>query len=543
MDFRRSSVGIVDATIIPSAGTTIPPHQRPVIAAAFSEREGVEKAHATRNKLTLRFSDELISNLFSELPFQAEKKFGIGEQLSDRAFLIDFCDPNANKALHVGHLRNLVLGHALASLFRAVGGNVTTQSVICDIGRNVCEAIAGYLKQGSRTTPETVQQKPDSFVGSFYSDFVNSLVDSQIDAAGPDAPIVRELVVKNDLAQEVLDLWRKNDVRILALWRQMVDWVLEGHRETLSCLGIEFDRLIFESESVDLIGSWINRGLREGIFVQLDDGAVAYPTGREDYGQLLLTRTDGFPTEHMRAIPLWASLQEEGRDFEASIHVMGNEWLSTTELREELIRKFEPCPLYDHYHKIGHGMVALNGSKMKSSTGDALLIDDLIERLVKHRSVANISLISDSIISPETIARISILGYFLSSQAQDSVDFAWEKFVDPSLNPGMILATAWAEVHQRERFVLVEDNADVSENLRYVILQSHRLKGFVERSIENYDPRHLVRFLCRVAGWYLEEQRDPSITVALRHLLGMGLEVLGIHTQIGNTTDENVAKV
>ena len=346
------------------------------------------------------------------MPIRASSLFGLRNQLLGRRYIVDFCDLNATKALHIGHLRNLALGHALASLLSSTGGAVTKQSVVCDIGRNVCEALAGYLQFDAGNAPRD-DEKGDSFVGRYYAAYnaANSIseIHSDID---PDSPIARELSLHNDLADEILANWRSGDAVTHATWRRLLRWVLDGQNATLARLGIEFDQFLYESESLDLITGLLDPGLSNRILQRLDDGGVAYPTGREFYHQLILLRSDGFRTEHMRALPLWERMQRHGHLIEACVHVMGKEWVLTTELREEILRSLGPCPLFDRYHKVAHGMVRPHGSKRKSSSGEALLIDDAIAKLLLEPIIDDLFLRSRRLIEPEVLCRIALPGCF-----------------------------------------------------------------------------------------------------------------------------------
>lgn len=524
-DLRRSPSGLADATLIPARDFT--PSERRTLEHHLLQTGITESVQVQRNKITLRFRDEVITRLAETIPIRLGALFGLKNHLASQAFLVDFCDPNATKALHAGHLRNIALGNAVANCLRHAGAEVICQSVVCDIGRNVCEALAGYMQYGQGRTPENLQRKSDEFVGEMYATYVTSNPDVYRDKPGPDAPIARELVVGSDPAEHVLRRWRDGDPKIHSLWQQIVSWVVAGHNTTLQRLGLKLDRLVYESEGLHQVDEWISRGLSLKILLRLEDGAVAFPTGRIDYGQLLLLRPDGFPTEHMRALILWERMQDLGRNLQGCIHVMGREWLTTTQIRVEILRGLQPCSLFNRYHMLVHGMVTFQGEKMKSSTGEVLLIDEMLDFLYGHHSI--VSAAEKSGLSQKDLSRIALLGCFLTTPADEEIEISWEMLVDPKRNPGLLLAIAWSECNP-SKSTQMESSRTLNE-LRYAVLQAERFKGFLQRALENFDCHQLCRYLVRVAQWSLESRPDEATKLVIRELLGTGLKALGLAHQ------------
>jgi arginyl-tRNA synthetase len=427
--------------------------------------------------------------------------------------------------LHVGHLRNLALGQAIATALEAAGGRVLRQSVVCDMGRNVCEAAAGYVLFGDGVTPEQLGLKPDVFVGEYYARYIQD-AGVQVDGNGPapDLPIGRELELRNDLADDLFRRWAEGDPEIRTLAARVRDWCLRGQDQTTARLGIRFDRMLFESEAFDLANHFVQEGVSRELFRREESGGVVYDTGRPEYKHMPLLRADGLPTEHLRALILWARLQERHAQIDGCIHVMGDEWLTTTAHREAILKRLGPCPLIDAYHKIPYGMVHVDGSKMKSSSGKALLIDELLDRLAASDKVARLA----GVTSAEELARIIALGYFLDRPTNKAMDFSWERLTDTTESASWALAAAWARAR---RYAVGAHACDSSSaTYRFAVLQAQRFRTMLALAVSRFDVMELVRYAAHLSRWYLKAERGQGLARVICATLGVALVALGLIT-------------
>jgi len=310
-----------------------------------------------------------------------------------RRYAVYFWGANTTKALHIGHLRNLAVGHALGAALEQAGAVVERRSLICDVGRSMGEAMAGVVHSGrdQQVWPEG-EEKSDHFVGACYADYVTAgraagVVGGQDADDGAEDSVARESSMYNDKADELMLRVLRGDQEALELWSKTRAWVISGQRKTLSRLGISFDKVIFESDFLPEVLELTNLGLSEGkLTKRYGDDMVMYETEREELEEMPLVRSDGLPTQHMRALAYWSAAPELD-DF-ISLQVCGNEWVSHVTCRRKLIDELGVVngngngsakgggpPTYDVFH----GMVARDRTSITSSKEGALLIDDLAD--------------------------------------------------------------------------------------------------------------------------------------------------------------------
>jgi|HubBroStandDraft_4_1064222.scaffolds.fasta_scaffold11608_2 arginyl-tRNA synthetase len=466
-----------------------------------------------KQRLTLRLSNNSIFELGSTLETGESGAFDAEDLLAGRKYLVDFCDPNANKALHVGHLRNIALGNALAFLFEAAGATVLRQSVVCDFGLNIAEAIAGYLQFHASSDPMESGLRSDVFVGRCYSDYVHS-TNHDLTSFSED-PVRRELVTQRDFSQSILARLMNRDAEVMAVWKLMREWALEGQRGTFERLEVQLDRLVYESEAMNGIDVLVGTGLSMGIFERGEQGAVIYRTGRPEFETLVLLRPDGFPTEHMRALVLWSHMQSSL--FDACVHVMGDEWVVSTIEREKILSRLMPIPLFESYILVPYGMVTLGGLKMKSSTDHVMLIEEVLDEAERAFSGP----------LSKVAARIAVMSYFLNRPMSSSIEFELARVLDGEHNPGMNLALAWLRAKQEFSAGCAPD----PENplYRFAVLQAHNLYRMVRRSLEIVDVSVVLGFLIHLARWYQGEAvLSASAHRVVYYTLQYGLSALGL---------------
>jgi arginyl-tRNA synthetase len=549
-DFRRSPQGAADGSVI-FRGRLDKATGKAVLAEAGADPL-VESARLSGNRLTLRFAAPVFDALHAGLRADPADPLRLSATATGKRIAVDFLDPNANKALHVGHLRNAALGHALASLWQARGASVVRQSVVCDIGRNIAEAMAGLIAAGA----EEVLARParlDRDLGGLYGAYVAAQTGQNDTGTGrnegevalADQPIARELTVSGDAADDVLALWRAEDPGTLALWRRVIDRVLGDQAETLSRLGIRFDRTLLESAAVpgcERLGAEI---LTAGLGT-LDEAGIVLETGREDYPRCPLTRSDGFATEHLRALVLWRD-EALAADADADampdrfIHVMGEEWLVSSEIRIDTLRRLGAGALFDRYTMVAHQLVRVAGSDMKSSAGNAILIDDLVDALER-------TMPDDLAAATPAARRMALVAAallpFLLAETGTTLDIDLATLADGAANPGW----AVARLACGESADAAGGNTETPE-ARHALLQGERLRRVVLQACERTDPVAVARFLQRLAepreetgaetgaeaGPATGEEtgdRDQAVTdvtrAVLARLAAAGLAALGI---------------
>lgn len=303
------------------------------------EREPwVDAVHRDGDCVELRLDDGWIETTGAALEAGAGAEATLSDLAHGQRFSVQFWDANATKALHVGHLRNLAIGNALAAALAQAGARVERRSLISDAGRSMGEAMAGVLHSGrhARSWPSG-EEKSDHFVGVCYADYVAAgrTLGSEEALEHPEDSLTRELTLRDDDADRLLARVLGGEREALELWYKTRAWVISGQRKTLARLGIAFDRVFFESDFLAEAAELTATGLRDGRLRRREDGVVYYATGLRDFAEFPLVRADGLPTQHMRALAYWMTAPELGHM--TSMQVCGTEWVSHVTCRRKLM--------------------------------------------------------------------------------------------------------------------------------------------------------------------------------------------------------------
>jgi arginyl-tRNA synthetase len=492
------------------------------------EREPwVDGATLTDQGLELRLDDAWIESSGAAL----EQGDGGEERLADlargRRFSVQFWDANATKALHVGHLRNLAIGNALAAALAQGGGEVERRALISDAGRSMGEAMAGVMKSGrhAQAWPDR-NEKSDHFVGCCYAEYVAAGRSFNGNGGEPEASLTRELTVRGDDADELLRRVLSGDREALELWSKTRAWVIAGQRKTLQRLGISFDRVFFESDFLSEAAELTAVGLRDGLLRRReDDGVVIYPTEREDFDEFPLVRGDDLPTQHMRAMAYW--MAAPGLEGMTSVQVCGSEWVGHVTCRRKLMGELMDDggagmhPTSD----IFHGMVSRQKRAMSSSDEGALLIDELTEWLqAQIEADPESAELASRLGSAERVAGQVALGFFVPRPVTPRVDFQPEKLLDVRESPG------WELVHGRARAGRGAIAGELARDpdYRFAVVQSELHRRHLRIAVERLDPGALARYVVHLARWYLEAERSEPVARVARTLLERGARGLGL---------------
>jgi arginyl-tRNA synthetase len=460
---------------------------------------------------------------------------------ADKRYAVYFWGANTTKALHIGHLRNLAVGHAIGASLEQAGARVERRSLICDVGRSMGEAMAGVVQSGrdQQVWPEG-EEKSDHFVGSCYAEYVTAgraagVVGGRDADDGAEDSVARESSMYNDKADELMLRVLGGDQEALELWSKTRAWVISGQRKTLARLGIAFDRVIFESDFLPEVLELTNKGLSEGTLTKrYGDDMVMYETEREELEEMPLVRSDGLPTQHMRALAYWSAAPELD-DF-ISLQVCGNEWVSHVTCRRQLIdalgvvggngngsAKGGGPPTYDVFH----GMVARDRTSITSSKEGALLVDDLadwVEREIEA-DPERAGIRRDHPEGDRLPSRIA-LAFFLLQPTSKRVDFEPEKLLREGKGSlGWDLAMAQAH---RGTATLAAERAAEDPDYRFAVVQSELYRRHLRSSVEGLDVIPLARYVSHFARWYRAEERSPEVERVVRTVLDQGVRGLGL---------------
>ncbi len=499
--------------------------------AQIESEPWVQRLTPNCDGVAVRLDDEWIETAGAALEAGGSAEATLADLAHGERYSVQFWDANATKALHVGHLRNLAIGNALAAALAQAGARVERRSLISDAGRSMGEAMAGVMQSGRHADswPEG-DEKSDHFVGVCYADYVASAVFEGSQIEHPEDSLTRELTLRDDAADELLRRVLAGQREALELWSKTRAWVIAGQRRTLARLGIAFDRVFFESDFLAQAAELTASGLRDGRLYRREDGVIAYATGLADFAELPLVRADGVPTQHMRALAYWMTAPELDRV--TSMQVCGTEWVSHVTCRRKLMDELLPAPGGDGNghaihptNDIFNGMVSHQKRALASSQG-ALLIDDLGE-WIEARLDADPEMreVRRAHPYPERVAAQIALGYFLPHPVAPRIDFEPDKLLlaDESLGWDLVRARARRGLTSSRGTSAVRDL-----DYRFAVVQAELYRRYLRLAVQRLDVRPLAHYLRHLARWYLERDRSERVQHVVQTLLERSARGLGL---------------
>ncbi|HQK98893.1 MAG TPA: arginine--tRNA ligase, partial [Bacteroidia bacterium] len=305
---------------------------------------------------------------------------------SEKPLLVEYSSPNTNKPLHLGHLRNILLGYSVAEILKAAGHPVKKVNLVNDRGIHICKSMIAWLKAGNGETPESSGMKGDHLVGKYYVEF-DKIYKSEIaalvekgqpeDDAKKNAPIMLE-------AQEMLRKWEANDAETIKLWETMNSWVYAGFNSTYALMGVDFDKMYYESQTYLLGKEIVQEGLDKGVFYKKDDGSVWVDLTGDGLDHKLLLRGDGTSVYLTQDLGT-ARLRYQETGFSKLIYVVGNEQDYHFKVLKLAMKKLGYEWWNDLFH-LSYAMVDLPSGKMKSREGTVVDADDLMNEMITEAS-------------------------------------------------------------------------------------------------------------------------------------------------------------
>jgi arginyl-tRNA synthetase len=432
----------------------------------------------------------------------------LGELLQGAPYVVDFCDPSPATALHAGYLRNIALGHALASALEAAGAHVARQTQIADVGRDMGEALAGYTSYGQELDPATAREKSDHFVGRLHARY----------ACEPHTPRAR--CGDGDLADSLLTRLANGDREVRDLWQTLRDWAVSGQNETLARLGVRFERTIFDSQYAPRIDPLVRLALAQGVISGSPQGLLEFETDAEERPHLPLIDGEGFPTRDLRALTIWRSLMIEMTDV-TLVRLTSEERRDNL---DEILRGLAPgAKVYPT--AVLHAEVRTDRD-VGPGGESTLLIDELLDMLIAHEELRALAIEERPSCAAQDLAAMVLMGMCLDHPLYEPLEITPERVLDADVNAGWTLARAWMKAWDPRNdggpLPLSDD-----EHYRAAVAQS-QLRPQLDRAVKGFDVLGLVRVLIRVGAWYVNTDTDPTVARIMRSLLTSGLSGLGL---------------
>jgi arginyl-tRNA synthetase len=494
----------------------------------------VEAYNAVKGFLNLTIASDCWLQLLNSIA--ADKHFGLTDATPQSPLvMIEYSSPNTNKPLHLGHVRNNLLGNALANVMAANGNRVVKTNIVNDRGIHICKSMLAWLKYGNGETPESSGKKGDHLIGDYYVAFdkhykaevkeltekfkAEGLNDEEAKAkAEAESPLMLE-------AREMLRKWEANDPEVRALWKRMNDWVYAGFDETYKMMGVSFDKIYYESETYLEGKEKVMEGLEKGFFYRKDDNSVWADLTAEGLDHKLLLRGDGTSVYMTQDIGT-AKLRFQDYPIDKMIYVVGNEQNYHFQVLSILLDKlgFEWGKGLVHF---SYGMVELPEGKMKSREGTVVDADDLMEAMIetaKETSAELGKLDGLSQAEADDIARIVGLGalkyFILKVDARKNMTFNPKESIDFNGNTGPFIQYTYARIRSVLRKAAdagiqipaqLPMGVQLSTKEEGLIQLLADFKGIVHTAGSDYNPSIIANYAYDLVKEYNQFYHDFSI--------------------------------
>jgi arginyl-tRNA synthetase len=441
--------------------------------------------------------------------------------------VIEYSSPNTNKPLHLGHIRNNLLGWSVAQLLTANGRNVKKVNLVNDRGIHICKSMLAWLRYGNGETPESSGMKGDHLVGKYYVEFdkhykeeIRELVEKGVEEeqAKKEAPLMVE-------AQKMLKRWEEGDKEIRSLWEKMNGWVYAGFDETYKKMGVGFDKIYYESNTYLLGKELVQKGLDMGVLFRKEDGSVWCDLTDAGLDQKLLLRKDG-TSVYMTQDLGTALLRHNDFGADQLIYVVGNEQDYHFQVLKIILGRLG-FDWADKVYHLSYGMVELPNGKMKSREGTVVDADDLIEEMEKtaeemcRERGKNDEMSADEQKELYHILALGALKYFiLKVDPTKTMLFNPAESIDFNGNTGPFIQYTYARIRSIVRKAVGEKGLDltakcgnvaINEKEREVIKMLHDMPAVVEQAAASYSPAMIANFTFDLAKAFNSFYQDTPI--------------------------------
>ena len=439
------------------------------------------------------------------------ENFGYESNISDEAIMVEYSSPNTNKPLHLGHIRNNLLGYSVAEILKASGKKVYKTQIINDRGIHICKSMLAWQKFGHGETPENTGLKGDKLVGNYYVAFdkaykaeVAGIIaeGSTKEVAEKEAPILME-------AQEMLRKWEAGDDEVVALWKRMNGWVYKGFEETYKNLGVDFDQLYFESDTYLLGKDVVADGLDKGVFYKKEDGSVWIDLTDEGLDEKIVLRSDGTAVYMTQDIGTAIQRVKDYPDITGMVYTVGNEQDYHFKVLFLILKKLG-YSWAERLHHLSYGMVDLPSGKMKSGEGTVVDADELMDDMTRtaatiSRELGKLEDYSDT--EKEELYKMIGLGalkyYILKVDPKKRILFNPKESVDFQGNTGPFIQYTYARIQSILRkgqeidnvwSIAVETSMELHPKEKGLLKQIQLFPETVQLAAENYSPALIANY-------------------------------------------------
>lgn len=507
----------------------------PVIANELGEAlkeamEEVESFNAVQGFLNLQLNNEFWIDRIQE--FGTHDDVVVESTSAPSRIMVEYSSPNTNKPLHLGHIRNNLLGYSISEILKAKGHTVIKANLVNDRGVHICKSMLAWQKFGNGETPESSGLKGDALVGKYYVEFDRAYKEE-----------IKGLENEDDSAlmaetREMLRKWEAGDEEVLNLWKTMNGWVYEGHNTTYERLGVDFDQFYYESDTYKLGKDLIQEGLKKGVFFQKDDGSIWCDLTEDGLDEKLLLRSDG-TSVYMTQDVGTADLKYQEYEVDRSLYVVGNEQEYHFKVLKLICQKLGKSYADGIYH-FSYGMIDLPEGKMKSREGTVVDADDLISEMEETAKAQTEELGKIDMLSEDdkqhlyyTLGMGALKYYLLKTDPRRRITFNPKESIDFQGNTGPFIQYTHARIKSVERKadkLKIDDSSvytgSINAQERELSFLLNDKETILNDAVENLSPAVIANYCYDMAKAYNSFYHEcPIIQEANRSLQTFRLQL------------------
>ncbi len=472
-----------------------------------SHVDEIKAFNVVKGFLNLEINDSFYLKQFDSQ--KNEDRYGFMPLSEDNnAVMVEYSSPNTNKPLHLGHIRNIILGYSVAEILKASGKKVYKTQIINDRGIHICKSMLAWKRYGNGETPESTGIKGDKLVGNYYVKFdqeykneIQKLVSEghSEEEAKKQAPILLE-------AQDMLRRWESGDDEVVALWKMMNGWVYDGFDMTYTTMGVDFDTLYYESQTYLLGKEFIAEGLRSGVFLKKEDGSVWCDLTDEGLDEKLVLRSDGTAVYMTQDIGTAIQRVKDYPDVGGMVYTVGNEQEYHFQVLFLIIKKLG-FKWADNLYHLSYGMVDLPSGKMKSREGTVVDADDLMQEMADtaeeiSKELGKLDGYSDEEKQSlyKTIGLGALKYFILKVDPRKRILFDPKESIDFQGNTGPFIQYTYARIQSILRKADIDNAVDISkislhpkekELLKHIEL----FPEVLQNAATNYSPALIANYI------------------------------------------------
>ena len=495
-----------------------------VLGAYLTEHVAEVTAYnVVKGFLNLTIADSYFLSFFGEIA--AQERYGTTPITAESpAMIVEYSSPNTNKPLHLGHIRNNLLGFSMAKILEATGKRVYKTQIINDRGIHICKSMIAWQLFGKGETPESTGLKGDKLVGKYYVLFDKAYKEeiAQLIAEGKSKEVAEREAPIFVKAQKMLRLWEQGDADTLALWKQMNQWVYDGFEVTYRNLGVSFDRNYYESETYLLGKDIVQRGLEQGVFYRKEDGSVWIDLTADGLDEKLVLRSDGtsvYITQDLGTAT--KRIEEDFPKVEGMIYTVGNEQDYHFKVLFLILQKLGFAWAKNLYH-LSYGMVELPNGKMKSREGTVVDADDLMEEMVQvaeelSQELGKLDGYTQQ--QKQQLYRVIGLGalkyYILKVDPKKKIAFNPQESIDFQGNTGPFIQYTYARIQSILRkageLPMLPTSGDLHPKERELIKQLSLFTSVVQQAADTYSPALIANYVYELVKEFNSFYQNVSI--------------------------------